>query len=1121
MTKTIRLIAGSCLLLVSGALSAQVLMNADFEATTGSWADGEGPPGWTLNLGSDMQRGLVEAHDFVEHGSNAFRFNQVASGFGSSRLEQCLELGDAMAHQLSTWVRADDPHPELAVRLRMDFYADADCGTDSLNADAEQIQTDIGLSSDRAPARQWVRLDSEVRLAGELGDDVRSVRISLRQRDRSNEGQPRIPARTVWFDRVSTTTDVQFLPATQRAALRELYLATGGDSWQEALGWMEAEGTECHWQGVECSSDGSRLLRLSLPRNGLLGNLPESLAEMTDLLPGEGLDLCWNDVLVPKSLEAFVNQHHLGGDPGHCQGLVLKPIHAGLSGSYFQPDGRYGEGIVLDMLSAGSAVLMWATYNNEGEPVWLIATGRAHDRVLQFEDIHHTHINDNQVAVERVGRGSLVFEADPERPGCNRAVFRFHVHGPTFAADSGRVLQYLDGRSSCIGHPEPLPLLNELDGNWFDPDQSGQGLGLTPVNGNALWLNWYSYDEHGQQIWQAGAGWPDASGERIVFDPLYTVSGGNFDGHMDADDLDIEYLEPAELVWNDGRWQFESSWQGEPVLLRLEKIQPGPDLLASTGNRIDLTMNPADLHALYSRPVWSDERIPGQIHFNGEEQIHELTGLRFRGRSSRMVPKKSFNIRFEQAQPLLFGSDRMNLNSMWTDPAMMREALSFDLFHQLGRPAPRTRYFDLWINGVYEGTYLHIQRIDDHLLALHGFNPNGTLVRDQLRDSLDHPAESAFNNDYSGMSEEERLTFIASHYDYRGDPAWPSLLALIEWVQSTPAGPAYAAGLAERFDVDGLIDWMVLHWLIGDTDGFGDDYWLYLDHDNPAARWKIIPWDKDLTFGTNYREGFFTDNDFFHYEYPIDLSGWQNALLQKLMATPALRRQAESRLLELIDEELTEARLNAQIDTLHERLTDSIGITAGPLAFNVHPANHHSQPELQEEQIEAIRDFIQLRYQFIRTRLPAPAGNQQDQAEKTITAGSDEITFLTDQTGFTLATVRPLEPFAESTGLDMVVSERPELRGIDREWQLEVGSGGGPVELSLYYRNEVSIYWGRGNWWTEGDEPVGRQRELQLTVIGPDGAEQILDTRINPISNKAVAELTLVPGLHVLTLSLP
>jgi hypothetical protein len=330
-------IVASLLLLASATAASQTLENADFEAASGSWISGEGPPAWNLNLGHSGQVGLVETLSFVEGGDRAFRFNLVERGFGSARLEQCIELGDALALQLSSWVWVEEPHPELAVRLRMDFYADNDCQTDSAAANDEQIQTDISLSGERVPAKEWVSIQSAVRLASELGEDVRSVRISLRQRDRSDNGYPRNPARNVWFDRVSTAADVRFLPASQRAALRELYLASDGPNWPNALGWMDAEGTECQWQGVQCSSTGDQLLRLSLPRNRLLGELPESLAELTDLLPGEGLDLCWNDVLVPSSLQSFIDQHHLGGDPGHCQGLTPSAFTPDCPAATFRP----------------------------------------------------------------------------------------------------------------------------------------------------------------------------------------------------------------------------------------------------------------------------------------------------------------------------------------------------------------------------------------------------------------------------------------------------------------------------------------------------------------------------------------------------------------------------------------------------------------------------------------------------------------------------------------------------------------------------------------------------------------------------------------------------------------
>jgi spore coat protein H len=777
---------------------------------------------------------------------------------------------------------------------------------------------------------------------------------------------------------------------------------------------------------------------------------------------------------------------------------------------------------MLHMLSAGAAVLMWANYNDAGDPIWMIASGRARDRVLHFEDFYHSHVADGETLIQRVGRGSIAFVADPSRPGCSSAVLRFHVDGDGFAANDGRQLHFLDGLSDCADGPEHMPLLRGLEGSWFDPDQSGQGLSLMPIAGNALWLNWYGYDDQGRQIWQAGAGWPTPEGDRIVFEPLYTVSGGNFNDFMGPDDLSIEFLAPAELAWIDGQWQFESSWQGEEVLLRLHPIQAGPDLLASTGNRFDLILDPADLDELYSRPIWSDERLPGQVRFNGEDSVHELTGLRFRGSSSRRMPKKSFNIRFENPQQLVFGSDRMNLNAMYTDPSMMREALSFKMFKQLGQPAPETRHFDLWINDIYEGTYIHIQRVDETLLTMSGLDPDGTLVRDDVRGNPAIEGNSIFSVDLSDLDAQERMELVSEAMDFRGTPNWQAVAELVSWVQETPPGPAFHSGLEARFDLENFIDWLAIHWLIGDIDSFGDDYWLYLDHNDSGGRWIIIPWDKDLSFGSHWRgQGFDVANDWFAYEYNLTTAQQPgNLLVARFMSTPSLRQAAESRLIELIEGEFSEDWFKHQIEALSERLSDSASITPGPQAFVRHPRNHHSAIDRYQDHVETVAEFVQLRQNFLRTRVLGGSGDI-DSASSFIPTGTIEPINLVDSSGATLMRLDLTSPSGTDVHLQVEVVEDSSLRGINRQWLLTVDGELPVTELTLFYRNDISNAWGRGNWWTEGEEPIGQQAQLVMEVSGPNGWTETLPTRINPIANKAVAELELGPGNYQLRLQLP
>lgn len=76
-----------------------------------------------------------------------------------------------------------------------------------------------------------------------------------------------------------------------------------------------------------------------------------------------------------------------------------------------------------------------------------------------------------------------------------------------------------------------------LDGAWYDPNTSGQGLqfAFLPNNGNLATLAWYTYDVNGQSAGSDGQRWYTISGTYTPGSPhvsnlqIYQNSGGNFD----------------------------------------------------------------------------------------------------------------------------------------------------------------------------------------------------------------------------------------------------------------------------------------------------------------------------------------------------------------------------------------------------------------------------------------------------------------------------------------------------------------------------------------------------------------------------------------------------------------
>jgi hypothetical protein len=75
------------------------------------------------------------------------------------------------------------------------------------------------------------------------------------------------------------------IASAEREALIAIFQATGGDDWYIKSRWLGAAGTECQWYGVTCSgpADDRYVLRLILPDNHLVGELPASLGALDRL----------------------------------------------------------------------------------------------------------------------------------------------------------------------------------------------------------------------------------------------------------------------------------------------------------------------------------------------------------------------------------------------------------------------------------------------------------------------------------------------------------------------------------------------------------------------------------------------------------------------------------------------------------------------------------------------------------------------------------------------------------------------------------------------------------------------------------------------------------------------
>ena len=69
-------------------------------------------------------------------------------------------------------------------------------------------------------------------------------------------------------------------PPTQTQALIKFYEATNGQNWLRKENWLQSD-QPCspNWFGVTCDSD-HNIVSLKLPKNNLVGSLPETLCQL-------------------------------------------------------------------------------------------------------------------------------------------------------------------------------------------------------------------------------------------------------------------------------------------------------------------------------------------------------------------------------------------------------------------------------------------------------------------------------------------------------------------------------------------------------------------------------------------------------------------------------------------------------------------------------------------------------------------------------------------------------------------------------------------------------------------------------------------------------------------------
>lgn len=336
--------------------------------------------------------------------------------------------------------------------------------------------------------------------------------------------------------------------------------------------------------------------------------------------------------------------------------------------------------------------------------------------------------------------------------------------------------------------------------------------------------------------------------------------------------------------------------------------------------------------------VWNGPGIRNGVtdpknDFNGNISIE------IRGSSSQSFPKKSYGFELKtldwvDMDASLLGMPEENdwiLYAPYTDKTMVRDVLTYTLDASLGNYAPRCRYVELFVNNIYEGVYVLMEKIKRNknrvdiakLLTtdIAGENLTGGYII-----KIDKTTGGGGDGWFSSYTNNTNSTYY--QYDY------PKASEITTEQKSYIKNYVYkmeSALYMEKFTGVGsyhdflndtsFIDFMIMNEMAKNIDGYRLSSYLFKDKNGLLNCGPI--WDFNLTYGNcDYYNGWLTTG----MEYQTDFSGdnWQNPFWwNKLMKDPGYVLKLKRRWSWIRKYEFTTQHINYLTDSLTNLLSEA------------------------------------------------------------------------------------------------------------------------------------------------------------------------------------------------------
>lgn len=394
----------------------------------------------------------------------------------------------------------------------------------------------------------------------------------------------------------------------------------------------------------------------------------------------------------------------------------------------------------------------------------------------------------------------------------------------------------------------------------------------------------------------------------------------------------------------------------------------------------------ADLNIIYQGNSYNQEDDHGNI-YSGK------IGIEIRGKYSASLPQKPFGFetRDEAGNNLnipLFHMPEENdwiLLANYNDKTFLRNALSFELFRNMGHYAPRTQFCEVVINGQYKGIYILTEKIkqDKGRVDIASLTPDES-------DADDIKGGYIFKVDYYNENDSWQSSFSPSGYpnknvhfvyhypkpgqitenqkDYLRD-----FLFDFESTLYSASTPQRHRKLYDIMDVNSFIDYFIIGELSRNVDAYKKSSYFHKDKNGKLYAGPV--WDFDWAW-KNMNECYFgaTDGSGWAYEvhkcnpWPVPPT-WMNRLLED----PYFTKKLSARYAEMRARYLSEDYLFGYIDSVANVLSEAQERHYNRwriLGINVGTPEVDPQPTSYDGEIEKFKSWIATRLHWLDQQLP-------------------------------------------------------------------------------------------------------------------------------------------------------